>query len=517
MVIFAFLIFLSSGVLAEPLCIDSDASSEFKDGRNFFVRGNVTLIEMDKRFFDSCLDEKRVNEFLCENETMTFVFEDCKHGCRNGRCLSVQGVKDGLKGFYDAFGDEFHFLGSDKSGNGNNAFSNQGVSIVSDNGNAAIFFDGISGLSIIPESAFSYEKRSFSAWFKTSGNGAILGKVSKGKLPPEIPEWAKGIYISADGKIKAGLMGNESMQINAKANDKLWHLFTITFNGSRESFYLDGEIKGSGEVIPINGSFSYYFGAGYLGDGNWSYYEGMIDNVMIYNRALEDEEVQNLYFLGRDVNLSEEQSENPPMNNSNLSGADLSSAGSQNLGNSGFEGSSGGGGGGGRGGRGDRSLQTIGGRVFITGYTIKEDELARGYNKILNKGERFYFNISNEKHHLELLNISNASILIEIASEIQRAELKENETKSFELTNDSYYDLNVTLNEASNRANITIKGVNESVIKEEKAAEEEVVEQKKPNKIRLIILAVVFILALIYFVRKFSFKEKEDIYSTGHK
>lgn len=83
---------------------------------------------------------------------------------------------------------------------------------------------------------------------------------------------------------------------------------------------------------------------------------------------------------------------------------------------------------------------------------------SNGYNGVLGLLERVKLKMANgEEHYVGVLNVSNESVRIEVASYPQEAELKIGETKKFEVTEDNFYDLNITLNNISNKkANLTI-------------------------------------------------------------
>jgi hypothetical protein len=79
-----------------------------------------------------------------------------------------------------------------------------------------------------------------------------------------------------------------------------WHLFVHTYDGATQRAYIDGEFVGSN---PIDKAFhapnrSLYLGwtacEGYAHRGM----DGWLDDVRIYNRALNQSEIQDLYHEG---------------------------------------------------------------------------------------------------------------------------------------------------------------------------------------------------------------------------
>ena len=73
----------------EQLCTDSDVTNEFPGGKNYFVKGKVSAINMvGGSGWDTCYDSTTVREFYCENKY--YSVEDrhsCPQGCVDGVCV----------------------------------------------------------------------------------------------------------------------------------------------------------------------------------------------------------------------------------------------------------------------------------------------------------------------------------------------------------------------------------------------------------------------------------------------
>lgn len=82
--------------------------------------------------------------------------------------------------------------------------------------------------------------------------------------------------------------------------DEEWHLITFVFDGTTESLYIDGEVKQFGpaaEAFPND--IPVIIGAtrtGSAGQDVVAYFNGLIDDVRIYNYALSPSEIGQLYF-----------------------------------------------------------------------------------------------------------------------------------------------------------------------------------------------------------------------------
>ncbi len=83
--------------------------------------------------------------------------------------------------------------------------------------------------------------------------------------------------------------------VAASPSNNHWHHIVATQTGTTASLYVDGVLVNTATVAAIgNGS-----GPIYIGRYNSGYYfNGSIDDVRIYNRALSAQEVQQLYKLG---------------------------------------------------------------------------------------------------------------------------------------------------------------------------------------------------------------------------
>jgi len=167
--------------------------------------------------------------------------------------------------------------------------------------------------------------------------------------------------------------------------------------------------------------------------------------------------------------------------------------------------------------------------TFITTINqIKE----KGYNNLLGVLERVKIKMENEEdeHYVGILNLADDNVTVEVASTPQVAVIKMGETKKFDITEDNFYDLNITLNNiTNNKANITIESISESMrlISESDQSNSSSEEKKSVflgeedegsdnsgifnNKVFIVILAIVGVAVLgvaAFFIRKKLIKKK---------
>lgn len=138
------------------------------------------------------------------------------------------------------------------------------------------------------------EKGTFSAWIKTSG--------SQYQFIYRYRFYGQNLSLNESGNVLFEGYYNITLPFSTSSplsyNDGAWHLVTGTSTGYTNTLYIDG--------IPVDynyigdGSFYYDVGASYSAigrSGNYDseYFNGLIDDIRIYNRALSPEEVKAIY------------------------------------------------------------------------------------------------------------------------------------------------------------------------------------------------------------------------------
>ena len=99
-------------------------------------------------------------------------------------------------------------------------------------------------------------------------------------------------------------------------------------------------------------------------------------------------------------------------------------------------------------------------------YVISDEQFENGYTQELAVSYRVKVSVSGEIHYAGIVEVTNTTATINVSSTPQQATLSVGETKKFEVTNDTFYDLSVTLNSINalnKRVNVTIKSIHEEV------------------------------------------------------
>ena len=179
----------------------------------------------------------------------------------------------------------------------NNAYNgfNQGATSSSDTPNGqglSMEFNGSSSYLQIPYDLFqSSNIWSFNMWFKTpnSNNHRTFFGTNKSDY-----------YMSflSNGKLHMRPYTSwETSGVVTSFFNNQWHMLTITYTGSLISLYIDGMLF---ETESSSGQFwwqqctNVYIG-GNMAQSSHFFFDGHLDNIRTYNRALTADEVQALY------------------------------------------------------------------------------------------------------------------------------------------------------------------------------------------------------------------------------
>ena len=194
-------------------------------------------------------------------------------------------LESGLQAFYKLSDT------SDSSGNGNTLTNNGNVSFASGKlGNAAVF-DGSNYLQG-SDSAFpsGQSARTISCWYKTNSNNDMC-VVSYGAQNPNegVTLYSQGDGIFIFSQYGDGILSNSSL------NDNSWHNVIVTFDGTNWILYVDGSINDQKAMGTDTQLTELLIGGAWGGGGN---FDGSVDAVGIWNRALNSAEVTALYNSG---------------------------------------------------------------------------------------------------------------------------------------------------------------------------------------------------------------------------
>jgi Concanavalin A-like lectin/glucanases superfamily/Secretion system C-terminal sorting domain len=208
---------------------------------------------------------------------------------------------DSLKAYYP-----FNGNANDESGNGNDAVVD-GATLTTDrfgNDTSAYEFDGFNDW-INTKKIFDYKYRTLSVWAKaydikgTGPNENIVVSQNSNGLKYGL---IKLVFGNSKLYLKAG--GETNFHTYLSPIDSSWYHFVLIRDGSQTIYYINNVMIGTNNSGTV-GSISYpndtlIIGMGrriILGMFNGAF-DGKIDDIRIYNRALNPREVDMLYHEG---------------------------------------------------------------------------------------------------------------------------------------------------------------------------------------------------------------------------
>ncbi|HTR37098.1 MAG TPA: LamG-like jellyroll fold domain-containing protein [Bryobacteraceae bacterium] len=186
----------------------------------------------------------------------------------------------------------------DYSGKNNNGTVN-GAAWVAGYDGMALNFNGTTN-SVVTNSIALTQSFSISAWVNSSAaSQTAFGRIAE-------TQYMRGFYLGANASAKSykfivnganGTTGTCGAQYGCAEGGTIssgWHLVTGTYDGSMAVLYVDGvEAASDTFTAPANVSLPLYIGRYYAANGyGWN---GAIDEVRLYNRALSSTEAAAIY------------------------------------------------------------------------------------------------------------------------------------------------------------------------------------------------------------------------------
>ncbi len=213
-------------------------------------------------------------------------------------------LKDGLVAYYP-----FNGNANDESGNGNNGVVNGAVVTLDRFGNAnkAYLFNGTNAyIDINDDITLRVKNLSISVWYFTSTNDQFRCLVSKTNFNSATNEQFLFDMSDVGIKINSNCTPNSGWKLFRPTDASMfsmnrWVNLIFTWDGQLQKVYKDGkQLVGSnwGGSSSLTGNIDDCIG-GKLQIGRWwsidpKWFNGKLDDIRIYNRALTQEEITYL-------------------------------------------------------------------------------------------------------------------------------------------------------------------------------------------------------------------------------
>ena len=238
-------------------------------------RYRVTINDMEQYFFDGALNSfrlkaiaKDLNNTVGEEVVVSFIY----HSADIIAHWPLDTIKDGLT--------------IDVSGSGNHG-QVQGARLVTGVSGNGMRFRGNDCIRVLLAPGIDITTTDFSleAWVKPEGNNGLLVGNPGGNMGPHwmlmMEQERLGVSVNSGG-------GAKVIRTAGVVEKNRWHHVIAVRDGNELRFYVDGQVIGnmSGVSGNVNSGKDVYLGESF---------EGCLDEVRIYGRALSEEEILNNY------------------------------------------------------------------------------------------------------------------------------------------------------------------------------------------------------------------------------
>ena len=192
---------------------------------------------------------------------------------------------------------------------GNNGAMSDGAAILGGKVGRAFQFSGTSGYVTMGNPAslnFGTGPFSLEAWFNWDGAGSSVNNIIRKSNYGGDPGSGYWVRIGRDNKtiefsVGATTVPEGQTLITAPVSPGVWHHIAATRDGSDViKLYIDGQSTGSflRQAPHANSSSGSSFALGIWQDQNSEHFSGLIDEVSVYNRALDASEVKAIFNAG---------------------------------------------------------------------------------------------------------------------------------------------------------------------------------------------------------------------------
>ena len=271
-----------------------------------FGVGNPEGAPSGPEFFNGDIDDIGIWNRALTQEEITTMYNSIEVPTYSDTCNNVSGsLTQGLVGYWPFCGNA-----NDDSGNGNNGTVN-GATLTTDRfGNANSAYSLVSQNSNYLEISNSpllnpISSISLSSWVKLNSYIDNQVFVSKGNTNQSLPYMSytlkMGDNTSINSKAQFQLSINGIKQVlmtNSTIPLSNWIYITGTYDGNVMKIFVNGVLDNSLSISGSISSFNTNLNFGRWAPGvpnNPQYLNGFIDDIGIWNRALTEQEITNLY------------------------------------------------------------------------------------------------------------------------------------------------------------------------------------------------------------------------------
>ncbi len=270
----------------------------------------------DHRYFDGLIDDVRIYNYA---RTQKQILEDMNAG---GPALKQPVLHLSFDEGYGSVAHDDSIYGNNGTLVSGGSGGNSTVSAMWDlNGKfgKAMEFDGTNDY-VYTTNSFDYPADfTVSVWFKTTvASGHKLVGFENLQTGTGSGSHSGHIWMGTDGKIRYGWWtGSASVNLASTAtlNDGQWHHAVGTYSmAPLGSLYIDGVLQESSSLAMGSYSSVYWrvgswrLATSYWTNGSDGYFNGLIDEVKVYNYTLSEDEIKTLYNSGASAVMGDDAS-----------------------------------------------------------------------------------------------------------------------------------------------------------------------------------------------------------------
>lgn len=200
---------------------------------------------------------------------------------------------------------------NDASGNSNNGTLQNGPTLVEDRfgiPNSAYSFNGVNQYISTSTLIASPGPQTFtySVWIKTTTtNGGRIFGFGSSQIGLS-SSYDRHLYMTNTGKLAFGVYVSSTRQLITTTNsynDGNWHNVICSVGPAGIRLYVDGVLQGVNAAITTAEVFGGYWKVGYDALTSWenaptsNYFNGIIDDISVYNRQLNSAEIMNVNYV----------------------------------------------------------------------------------------------------------------------------------------------------------------------------------------------------------------------------
>ena len=259
---------------------------------NYLRFGNGSDKDLPLAEFNGKLDDIAIYNRALTQEEITNMYNGVEY---SDTCNAVSGsLVNGLVAYYPFCGNA-----NDQSGNGLNGVVN-GATLTTDrfgNSNSAYNFNGINNkITTPPNSQFINNDISISVWINLN-NIADSGRQFLVVGTDTDAIWSCAYVPSQFGIIKNQGCGSVSEAYsNTFTTINQWEHLCYVISNTTIKIYQNGNLISTNSSIPFSNTCNHFeFNMGYDIFGDPEYLDGKLDDIGIWNRALTQQEITQLY------------------------------------------------------------------------------------------------------------------------------------------------------------------------------------------------------------------------------